>query len=338
MRKTLQCREWNILLTRRRTVRNRRRKRIKINLRSIRATSIRVTLPKMLNLMDEANGFRGKLLTQIEKIHTFIKKGKKDFLINFSHVEKAYSCGMLLLYSEIRNIRNRYGYTVRFRYIRPSKPKVQQVLEQIGLLKIFNEIRRPTPEDHDVVNWKFTSGNNVSGDKYDDVIPVAGDGLERLSDINMYGGFIEAIKNSVNHAYREQRPLSQVSSDKESWWMFSQIRDDLMTIAICDLGVGIPCTLPHTRPSFWERLKTIGASTDADVIKNSIEHGRSRTEEEHRGNGLPTMAGIAKKVEGASLAIHSNYGMVSVRDKTMRTHNYRSTISGTLIQWTVPLS
>lgn len=61
---------------------------------------------------------------------------------------------------------------------------------------------------------------------------------------NLYAGVIEAMTNSIHHAYESGRGDGIEMIDKR-WWMFSQKRDGKLTVVFCDLGIGISHSLKN---------------------------------------------------------------------------------------------
>ena len=119
--------------------------------------------------------------------------------------------------------------------------------------------------------------------------------------------------------------------------MFSQERDGKLSVAICDLGAGIPGTLPSKQPKLWKRILRVKRFGDADVIKHAVSDSISRTGAGHRGHGLGQIVRVVESIPGAQVIIFSNkgiYGRIAGRKVLV---NHSSNILGTLIFWEVPL-
>ncbi len=131
-------------------------------------------------------------------------------------------------------------------------------------------------------------------------------------------------------------------------------REDRNTafVGFCDLGVGIPKTLPLTTQNAGEQGKLrqilIALSpkkqhfNDADYIRAAIELKRSRTGQNNRGKGLLDMINVIKNNTG-SLHILSNKGLYVYQcyneQKQEYTKYYRHhSIGGTLILWSIPIN
>lgn len=186
-----------------------------------------------------------------------------------------------------------------------------------------------------------TDGLGSEGKKYEDVV---GEKYEtRISQITnrLYLGITEAMTNSIQHAYIAQRADKlNVSEEKPGyWWMFSQEKDGWLTIVFCDLGVGIPNTLPLKDPNLWQRLcELLGRNpNDAEAVEEATKPQTSRTLQKHRGKGLRQICEIVESNDGATLIIHSNRGCYTLAKSGGRNTEFSDSILGTLISWRLPL-
>ncbi len=168
----------------------------------------------------------------------------------------------------------------------------------------------------------------------------------------MYKGVTEAMTNASNHAYIEERADGLAFGREEPrWWMFSQERNGRLFVSLCDLGVGIPNSLPRTKLKDWAPesvlsfIKSVAQGSaptnDCVMIKAAIELGRSRTDLPYRGRGLQQLKDVIDVVSDGSLAIHSNRGVYRYNpsNRAIETINdFSDSIMGTLILWNVPIS
>lgn len=277
-----------------------------------------------------------KLVTQGQRVQ-----------IDFKKTERVFSCGTLLLLAEIdRMIRSLGIGIVSCTY--PQNEKVEKVFQQIGLLKLLGKDHRLviTEEDRDVFHWKFASGIDVSPIQADPILKGIKSQIPK-SYRKVVVGVEEAMDNSVHHAYIEPRGdrLSGRSeeADARRWWLFAEILDDWLHVNFCDLGVGIPRSLPKRWAEEAKDIATLALSSakkDVRMIRRAFEVGRTRTELDHRGKGLKNIAVAAQEL-GGILTIHSNAGSIrkDFRDGVgrPRPETYRRSIMGTVIQWSIPL-
>ncbi|WP_220459601.1 ATP-binding protein, partial [Pseudomonas sp. MD195_PC81_125] len=268
-------------------------------------------------------------------------------LLDFKNTKKVHSCGTLLLVAEIDRIVRSVGVAfVSSTY--PNDEKVEKVFQQIGLLKLLGKDHRlqVTEDDRDVFHWRYASGVDVSAIQADPILKGIKTQIPK-SYRKVVVGVEEAMDNSVHHAYITHRGdrLSGrwEEADARRWWLFAEVLDDWLHVNFCDLGIGIPRSLPASWAEEAKDIVTLAlsrAKKDVRMIRRAFEVGRTRTELEHRGKGLKNIA-IAAKELGGVLTIHSNAGCVR-RDYRKnglveRSLSYKRSIMGTVIQWSIPL-
>ena len=282
-----------------------------------------IRLPKKIGLFKEKE--RRLLFDAVKKMYWKAKNSSKIY-IDFSETLKIYPEGMIYLYAEILNIQTIYNVSIKCK--KSHNAKTNHILFQIGIFDICNYPFHSQKEYKNIVYWKKTSGSCVDGSKFDDIIDSDDRIFKHPLGINIYGGFIEAIKNACIHAYIEARELSPVNNAETAWWVFSQLKENYVYIAVCDLGIGIPKTV----------FLRLSIPNDADIIKAAIEKPSSRTKKYYRGNGLKTIADIAKQDIRASFSIYSCKGHVYSLEGMLRTINFKTSLPGTIVAWKLPLT
>lgn len=113
--------------------------------------------------------------------------------------------------------------------------------------------------------------------------------------------------------------------------MFYRYTKDYVFVVICDLGIGIPATIPMRHPKLYRFLKLFKSSSDSNLIRGAIKTPSSRTGKPFRGNGLPSIANLAKMIYGSSLTIHSYKGCIHINSKGLSQYDGDEAIPGTLI-------
>lgn len=283
---------------------------------------------------------RSRLLSFLAKLRTkVIDNSGTGVTIDFSDTRKMWAAGTLLFKAELCRLQRISGGKTRLSCISPRNPKVSQVLKKTGIFKLLQHRSKVVPSYVDVIHWYHAHGNQVDGAKYDDVLGRYDGVIPDVVASGLYLGLTEAMTNCHHHAYIDQRQdgLNQVD-EPQDWWMFSQERDGQLTVVFCDLGVGIPQTLPIKQPSWWERMKVkMGSPTDAQAINEAIKESRSRTEKHYRGKGLGQMVNVIERTPGAVLLLHSNRGRYTYSNGSSKIQNFGDSILGTLIAWRVPV-
>ncbi|WP_426117211.1 hypothetical protein [Massilia sp. PWRC2] len=259
-------------------------------------------------------------------------------MLDFSTTEKMHAEGTLLFLAELKRLLRHVKGEVEISCILPHNNKVAQVLSQIGVLKLVGCTTAITPVDDDVVNWKTAHGTQVLGEKYEDVLQeYDGDIADLLKD-KLYTGITEAMTNVLNHAYDQTREDGLDVEPMKEWWMFSQQQHGNLVIVFCDLGAGIPRTLPMKRAAVWSRILAMGKTRDADVIRYAVEDSVSRTQQDHRGKGLGQIVRVVSGIPSAFVHVCSNRGVYTARHGgDTETGTYSDSILGTLIFWRIPL-
>lgn len=165
--------------------------------------------------------------------------------------------------------------------------------------------------------------------------------------IDFLTGLSEAISNVTNHAYPEdwESPIPHIGH----LWVAATAdrRNNSLTIVVYDQGATIPFTYP--RINRMDRVlrylsRTLRSQREFDFeddgtyIRAAMRYGGSRTDQKHRGKGLPQMLDIVDKFGRAEMSVFSRGGWCR------RSSNGRFTsgavpysVGGTLVEWVVEL-
>ena len=293
-----------------------------------------------------------KLLEFIGKLRDKVLIQKKKVIIDFSSTKRMVVCGTLLFFSELHRIERELGSLNLVSCITPQDETASQVLKHLGILKMLNNNCSITPERSDVINWKTASGEITDATKVGQILEEQSK-LPKEKSKKLYRGVSEAMTNVSQHAYLNLRDDGAKIVGDKGWWMFCREEEDHISVAFCDLGVGIPITLPKTiednkeESLFKTILQTLFGSdkdkySDGELIRAAIEIKRSRTQKRHRGKGLLDMIKAIDNTQGGRLTILSNKGCYLYNlDNTIPSEdvkNYKDSIFGTLIIWSLPIS
>ncbi|MCI1005193.1 hypothetical protein [Herbaspirillum sp. C7C8] len=281
---------------------------------------------------------RSEFLKAMSLLRHKVGKLAENITLDFSHTEKLYADGMLLFWAELKRLIKHVQGKVDISLVLPNNRKVAQVLKQIGILDLLGVKANVIPEDHDVINWRAATGNLVQGDQYEVILKeYDGEIAEYLQD-NLYTGITEAMTNVSNHAYDLPREDGLGICHQKTWWMFSHQKDGYLSVAFCDLGAGIPRTLPVKRKSVWNRIMRKGIKYDSDIIKFAVKDSVSRTRKKHRGKGLRQIMDVIRGLPDAEAVVYSNKGRYGTSwGGRPHQRDYRDSILGTLIFWKIPL-
>lgn len=291
---------------------------------------------------------RRALMTFLANIREIAVIRGKRVTIDFSRTKRMVACGTLLFLAEVSRIAALTGHRRRVTCRRVADEKVGQVLHQIGFFDAIGRKSEIQPTADDVVYWRACSGIGAEGQKASALVDELAGRLPPSLSSPMYTGLVEAMTNCAQHAYRSPREDGLGSTCRREWWMFAQEREGRLSVLICDLGMGIPASLPltHEPGLVRETLANLGrklgiAFSDSDLIEAAVELGRSRTRESHRGKGLRDILDVIANAGEGTLQVSSNRGRYTYRlengETSIKTQEYKRSVLGTLIQWQVPV-
>lgn len=314
------------------------RRRVRRARRLIKRT-LRIIAPYEFNLLNPRR--RAALLQFLQALRENVVLRRRPVTLDFSQTSRMYSDGTLLFRAELSRILRNTGGKVTLQCVPPNNNKVAQVLKQVGVYRLLKYRSKVKPKDEDVVNWRVANGSGVEGQKYDDILGSYDGVISTVMAEGLYRGLTEAMTNCHQHAYLWERPdgLEIKDDAAKDWWMFSQEKDGTLSVVFCDLGVGIPATLPKRKPSLWESVVAKFANPpDGEVIREAIEFSKTRTGRPYRGKGLRQLSDSIERAAGSTLCIYSNHGCyIYKNDGTTEVKNFTDSILGTLIFWNVPL-
>ncbi len=300
-----------------------------------------LTAPEEFSVLSTA---RAKLIEFISRIRSSAICGERKILIDFSRTKKFIADGTLLFYAEIDKLLDHFP-TLNLRCIKPHNRKASQVLQQIGFYSRIGAAQLSHCHYADVVNWRIARGQGALGEKYDDILGNYDGQITEALSSELYTGLTEAMTNAHHHAYLFQRGDGiRTSANYKPWWMFSQERDGLLTVVFCDLGVGIPGSLPRSSDEgwakWWATMLKFGLSGRGDgyLIRGAVRHSRTRTELHHRGKGLRQIIETVSAEPSGEACIISNKGWYRISKGKDSYGDRRQSISGTIVMWQLPLS
>lgn len=270
--------------------------------------------------------------------------------LDFKNTESFAVPGTILLFAELDRIVASSDLPKPITIIDPFRRRPREVLKQIGIHQLTGDRSDVIPERDDVVYWKATKGVNQTGDKLGSLVEVIAERANRdharqLEVSGVWRSVSEAVANSVDHAYKKPRKDGFSGLPDTKWWMFSQIKDGVFTLAVCDLGCGYRETINETIPEqFISGIASMfaGSNRDALAIDTAMEYGRSGTNQNHRGKGSRDALSLLKKHGTGELVVMSGTGwMRYVFNNEQETDRNEGDlgidIGGTIVWWKLPL-
>ncbi len=262
-------------------------------------------------------------------------------VLDFSSTISIASSGAVFLIGEVDRAIATQGTTIQAR--RSKTQLVEEVFQQIGIYGKLGIQCDISPKSDSVIYWQVASGTLAEGAKSGSILESYEGRLPEGLTKGLYDGLVEAMTNTVHHAYPDDAEgRKRRHRLGKRWWMLSQERDGILTVAFCDLGIGIPRSLPKSKTYKADTLREFWRNTgldksDASAISVAVQIGKSRTGLKQRGYGLAEIVNSARKTEKSGVLITSNKGVFIAKDGTDHAFNHRLSINGTLIQWTIPM-
>lgn len=263
----------------------------------------------------------------------------KPILIDFSRTKRMYPCGTLLLFAEIDRIQRTTGKSRAIRGSYPADMVVEQVLQHLGILRMLRLKERTDPRKfaENVRHWRHASGRVALGEVVEPIVDHYESAIAEPQRRDLYAGMTEAMINTLHHAYPDGHRCPK-------WWMFSQGKDGELTVALCDMGVGIPASIGDSNKwsqSIVDALRSLLPATQpqSELIKIATEINKTRTGEQHRGKGFSEILDVVRKSKSGYLQIMSHRGFYRFDGVTCEesTRDDDVSILGTVVQWTIPL-
>lgn len=290
---------------------------------------IEVFAPKEFGLINEKN--RHLLLDFIKKINTNLSKGYK-VNICFKKTTTLLPCGTLWATAKIEKLLDKYPNKLSCSY--PEDNIVEQLFQHIGLLqKLGRDGNRLPIEADNVKYWHYMSGSST--DHISKFIPF----FESLSlsdeeSSGLFDSMSEAVTNAIQHAYMD--------GQSKEWWMFTQLTSGMLDVAICDFGMGIPCSLkqkPAIKEWILSPIRFTKLNKDKSLISLAVESDSTSTKMPHRGKGLKDMLDLVKNGTTGGFRIFSDKGAFNydALSKLKTEIDYREAVNGTIIQWRISL-
>lgn len=307
----------------------------------------RIKAPPRFNLI---RGDAVQVVKFLRAIATAVLRKNIAVTIDFRSTESFYPAGTILLFAEISRIVGLSPLPKPISIRDPVRRRPREVLKQIGIHALTGDRSDVVPEREDVVFWKAIQGKDQSGDTLGPILEYVADRVNKdharqVEVAGIWRGLSEAVANTVEHAYAEDRGDGFPVFGEAKWWMFTQIRGANFSAAVCDLGCGYRASTRRTIPEeIRARLEALffGVNQDSAAIKIAMEYGRTSTDKANRGKGSRDALSVLNNHGRGELHILSKAGGVRYElgvDGKLREESYPVDIDikGTIIWWNLPL-
>lgn len=285
---------------------------------------------------------RKNLLKFLKEIGQQVVISRQSICLNLKNVEQLQPSATLLFVSELHRMTKLKDKNVKIRCILSAHRKVNQVFDKLSLFKFLGKRCNIAPSLADnIQHWQFAYGSNAEGEKTDEILDRYDGQITKKLTSGLYVGLTEAMLNAHHHAYISPRNDNLDPNIKvNNWWMLSQEKDDFLYVAFCDLGVGIPETLPNTHPNLYQKIIALvqAGNKDGVAIREATGLKKTGTNKKGRGYGLNQMVNaVANELRGI-IKIYSNHGMYRAESNDKNSvESFDSSINGTIIEWRIPI-
>ena len=289
------------------------------------------------------------MISVCKRVRNAIIANGQDAVLDFTLTERIQASAMLYFVAEVdRSIR----MAPREVYIRCKLPDrrtsqgviVGQVLDQIGFL---DRIGQPPPMEHGgeefdatVKNWRYATGTRID-ESPGDVLDKYEGRIAPALMTKMHIGLSEAIINSLHHAYLADRRDGCRHFAERRWWMFTREQEGILEVLVCDLGIGIPRSLPISwDKKFLAKIASVFTADGADVaaVKSALVLGESSTKDENRGRGLPQVWDATLNAAEGAVGIFSDRAYLGHVKGAPKQSEFEDRLLGTIVTWRVPVS
>ncbi len=137
------------------------------------------------------------------------------------------------------------------------------------------------------------------------------------------------MSNTKQHAYEGGRNTAR------EWFAFARHEENshVTSFLFLDTGKGIPTTITQSKMEAFQRYLSrsgIRLGSESSMIRSALDGAfRTRTQEAHRGKGLPSIKELQDRAYFTRLTIISNRGYISPE----REEDTAGSLMGTLLYW-----
>lgn len=314
----------------------------------------KVIAPNLICIYKKQNQI--KVMLFLKELEQKVKQAKENTVCICFRDSGAITAGAcILLLATVDRLRSQYPdvkFSVTYPPVVPYQdqgnngvPVVSSVLSQVGFFKLLGVDSPKYRKLNTVDCWKVASGESVESVLLGEMLQSLPEEIEKKGEL--YRPALEAMCNSVEHGY-DQAFCDDKGKDYKKWWCLSAVIDGHLVVIVCDLGVGIPYTLPRTQSeSMFRRLSSkIGRvfKADSDYVHASLFVKKTRTAEEHRGKGGQDLRAIVECTPNSTLQVHSNRGAYTFRTSANieqsqeKIYDNDISIGGTITGWSIKLT
>lgn len=311
------------------------------------AKLVRIYAPAEINIVHSVK--RQSTLSFCKRIRQIYLQNNQSVVLDFTKTRAIQASAMLVVVAEVDRAQRMGRPGQRFQTKLPDEvcertKIVREVLDQIELLARTGHVsvHNDKSDFHETVRyWRYATGTRVDEEPGDVLEKHEGRLSPSLME-KMQIGLMEALTNSLHHAYGADRHDGCRKFKERRWWMFTHEDQGMLQVIVCDLGIGIARSLPlKWDKHFLRKLLNVFSHDSPGVasIKMALVLGQTSTEDENRGKGMHQIWNAVHASSVGGVAIMSGNGHLYYDAATgeEKDGHFDSEMLGTLISWRVPI-
>lgn len=259
-------------------------------------------------------------------ISSYINEGKKLFL-DMKYVKKIDASSVIYLLSVLKNLKHKnIKYSIRGSF--PKSIENYQYLVNTGFLNYVDS--RTNSMEISKKSIMIKEGEFVQGDvakKICDFI-INNTGKYKVDTKPYYEMIIELMNNTKHHAYDSSEYV-------HNWYVYCDCKKKKVQITFFDNGAGIPATVNKTKIEAltrWFNNLGLMIGGDIDILKAAFDGAfKTRTQEEHRGKGLPMIKELIDNNKIKNVKVITNHAYYSESKR----YDINQSLQGTLYYWEI---
>lgn len=302
--------------------------------------TIYLDMPEELSL--RGSKLHGALCVLLAELRDAFQHHPACIHFNFRQTRLLMPEGTLLFYAELHQLIS--NFPQQYMECSPARDEtIDGVLQQLGIYEMLGYRSNRVPHGDNVVEWSALHGEMVDSATFGPKIESLNLASDEARDL--FKAVSEAVSNVLGHAYMAVRCDNLSLTKRKGWWLFCRESKDALYVAVCDLGIGIPRSLPlhHGREKVVDALNRFFGRrrhTDGHRIYAALRMGRSRTDQSHRGKGFHDMMRAIDAQPGSWMNVFSNHGALLYREApvkpSIKNYTFKRSILGTIVCWRFP--
>lgn len=323
----------------------------KIQNKKIKFRNVTINPPPVLSFTKNPSAtgaFFEEVRSQINKV--IVYPGR--LVIDLSTLNELSPAAALCLLAELDRWQILRNITLRPITIGTWAPHIVRDLADMGFFEVLDTPIHPSIKDGGPGARRFirfVAGARADTEKQARFQRAIGSSLESNVELSLglYRSLIEAIGNSVEHAYPERGSVSENMRRSERWWLTGVVDETAgrLKVVTLDHGISIPGSLPASRQREGImatlddlRKKLSMQSHDGLLLQAAMEYGRTRLQSPGRGKGLGDVLALADLDPENRLRIISRRGTFMSDTHGTRADRNAFSLNGTLIEWDLSLT